>query len=708
MKEELPIAVQIAALAIQIGVILFAARFCGVAAQKMKVPSVLGELIAGIIIGPFVLGGIGIPGLHGFEGGLFPLVEGAKLPVSTPLYSLATLGSIVLLFMSGLETDLKMFFRYSVAGTIVGLGGVIFAFAFGDAMGMVMFKVGFMDPRCLFLGILSTATSVGITARILSEKKKIDSPEGTTILAAAVIDDVLGIICLAIVMGIVGVAGSGGAIDWGRIGIIALKSVGIWLGVTALGLIFAHKIAKFLKVFPPSRTYAILAFGLSLLLAGLFEQAGLAMIVGAYVMGLSLSKTDISFAVQHQLEGISNFLVPIFFVVMGMLVDVRVFQDADVLKWGLIYSAIAVITKIVGCAVPAYFMNFNMIGAVRIGMGMIPRGEVALIIAGIGATTMMTLNGKQVPVIDSKLFGIAIMMTLVTTLVAPPLLAAVLNIKKKGVKKDVEEEEAVNTFYELPSESIRDFVLNLMLDKFRREGFRHNELGRGDGLTHFRRDDIAFTLIRTGNTFKFESSPVEAQLIRTVMYETFVEIHHAMTTLKEFAAPGGLENAVGSPAEAPADKRKKNVLRIDRVLSPDAVVFNLKAENSADAIKELVARLMQNGVLKDADLCEKDVLERESIMSTAMPGGVALPHARTDGTQKLVAAIGISRKGCPVGDRDDDPTHIFILSLCPKDATQPYLQFVAQVAGVLTNPEKVAEVLAATDANAVRDIFLVR
>ena len=706
MKEELPIAVQIAALAIQIGVILFAARFCGVAAQKMKVPSVLGELIAGIVIGPFVLGGIGIP-LHGFEHGLFPLVEGAKLPVSTPLYSLATLGSIVLLFMSGLETDLRMFFRYSVAGTIVGLGGVIFAFAFGDMMGMMMFKAGFMDPRCLFLGILSTATSVGITARILSEKKRIDSPEGTTILAAAVIDDVLGIICLAIVMGIVGVSGSGGSIDWGKIGVIAIKSVGIWLGVTALGLVFAHKIAKFLKVFPPSGTYAILAFGLSLLLAGLFEQAGLAMIVGAYVMGLSLSKTDISFAVQHQLEGISNFLVPIFFVVMGMLVDVRVFSDGDVLKWGLIYSFIAVMTKIVGCAVPAYFMNFNMIGAVRIGMGMIPRGEVALIIAGIGTTTMMKVNGVDVPVLDSKLFGIAIMMTLITTLVAPPLLAAMLNVKKKGVKKDVEEEEAVNTFYELPSESVRDFVTNLMLDKFRREGFRHNELGRGDGLTHFRREAVAFTLIRTGNTFKFESSPSEALLIRTVMYETFVEIHHAMTTLKEFAAPGGLENAVSAP-EAQAPGKKKDVLRINKVLSPDAVVYNLKAENTADAIRELVARLMQNGVLKDAELCEKDVLERESIMSTTMPGGVALPHARTNGTQKLVAAIGISRKGCAVDGREDDPTHIFVLSLCPKDAAQPYLQFVAQVAGVLTSPEKVAEVMAAPDANAVRDIFLVR
>mgnify|MGYP002166076495 CR=1 FL=1 len=136
-------------------------------------------------------------GLPGFEHGFFPLLEGASLPVSVPLYSIATLGSIMLLFMSGLETDLRMFFRYSVVGTVVGLGGVIFSFVFGAVLGMLLLHAPFMDPRCLFLGILSTATSVGITARILSEKKSIDSPEGTTILAAAVIDDVLGIICLA-------------------------------------------------------------------------------------------------------------------------------------------------------------------------------------------------------------------------------------------------------------------------------------------------------------------------------------------------------------------------------------------------------------------------------------------------------------------------------------------------------------------------------
>ena len=261
----------IAMLVLQIGVILFAARIFGKLAKKLHVPSVLGELIAGIVIGPYVLGKIGI-GIHGFENGLFPLVDGASISVSPSLYAIATIGSIILLFMSGLETDLNQFFRYSIAGTLVGLGGAIVSFLFGDWLGMWMLKTGFMDARCLFLGILCTATSVGITARILSEKKSIDSPEGTTILAAAVIDDVLGIIALAIVMGIVGVStAGGGSVDWGHIGMIALKSFGIWLGITAVGLALAHRIAQVLKWFPPSGTFSILALGLALIISGLFE-----------------------------------------------------------------------------------------------------------------------------------------------------------------------------------------------------------------------------------------------------------------------------------------------------------------------------------------------------------------------------------------------------------------------------------------------------
>ena len=697
-------AATIAMLALQIGVILFVARIFGKLAKKIRVPAVLGELVAGIVIGPYILGKIGIP-LHGFENGLFPLIEGAPLPVSLPLYSIATIGSIILLFMSGLETDLNQFFRYSIAGTLVGFGGAIVSFLFGDWLGMWMLKTGFMDARCLFLGILCTATSVGITARILSEKKSIDSPEGTTILAAAVIDDVLGIIALAIVMGIVGASGAqGGAVNWGHIGIIALKSFGIWLGITAIGLALAHQIAKVLKWFPPSGTFSILAFGLALILAGLFEQAGLAMIVGAYVTGLALSKTDIAFSIQRNIEGIYEFMVPVFFVVMGMLVDVRVFSNPVVLKFGLIYSVLAIAAKIIGCALPAYFMNFNFLGSLRIGMGMIPRGEVALIIAGIGSTTMMALDGKQVSVINSELFGIAIIMTLVTTIAAPPLLSAVLSIRKKGVRKEVVDTKTLHIVYDLPSEVIRNLVMELMMENFRQEGFRHEPLGREGGVSRFRKDATTFTLTIENNRFDFESRAKEAMMIRAVMYETFVEIHNIIGDLKKFALPKHNEFTV--EGEEHKESIGKAPTKVQRVIPENAIIMDLQSEDHEGAILELIAKLGECNVLKDISLCKEDVLKRESVVSTCMPGGIALPHAKTEGADRLVAAIGISRKGCVSASNPQEKTNIYVLSLCPKASAQPYLQFVAHVAKILARKENVETILNAKTQEEIREIFL--
>ena len=169
------------------------------------------------------------------------------------------------------------------------------AYSSGVALGVFFLGYSATDPLCLFLGVISTATSVGITARILSDQKKMDSPEGVTIMTAAVFDDVLGIIVLAVILGfttlLVDKSGSFNAVS--VIG-IAGKVFGIWLVFTVLGLVFSKKIAAFLKVFKQSYDFSILSLGLALMLSGIFEAYGLAMIIGAYVMGLSLSKTDIA------------------------------------------------------------------------------------------------------------------------------------------------------------------------------------------------------------------------------------------------------------------------------------------------------------------------------------------------------------------------------------------------------------------------------
>ncbi|NLF85016.1 MAG: cation:proton antiporter, partial [Lentisphaerae bacterium] len=304
-EPEMPaLAERMMLLVIQLGVILFAARIGGNLFERLRLPGVLGELCIGILIGPSLLGGIPIPWAEGFGQGLFhvsPLLGAGNTPVSPELYGICTLASVVLLFMVGLETDLKLLVRYALAGGLVGLGGVISSFAVGALLGMWLLPsimggrhFSFLDPACIFLGVMSTATSVSITARILSEKRKLDSPEGVTILAGAVIDDVLGIVVLAIGMGVIGASGGGGAIDWGHIGWIAFKSLGIWLGATAVGILFAREIGRALKGAGGKAQIAILSLGLALIVAGLFEEAQLAMIIGAYVLGLSLSRTDIS------------------------------------------------------------------------------------------------------------------------------------------------------------------------------------------------------------------------------------------------------------------------------------------------------------------------------------------------------------------------------------------------------------------------------
>ena len=533
MDNSLPLSSQIATLAIQIAVIIFAAKIFGRLAEKVKIPSVLGELSAGIIIGPYLLGGIAIP-LTVFEHGLFPTVGNSNLPVSEMLYAFSVFGSIVLLFISGLETDIKQFLRYSTVGSMVGITGALFSFASGAFFGMKMFEVPLSDPRCLFLGILCTATSVGITARILTEKKRIDSPEGTTILAAAVLDDVLGIIGLAVVVGVIGMESDGlvKSSAWGPIGRIALKSIAIWLGFTAVGIIFSEKIADFLKKFQPANTFSVLAFGMALLLAGIFEHAGLAMIVGAYVMGLSLSKSGISNAILRNTAPLYNFFVPVFFVVMGMMTDIKIFVDMQVILYGIVYSVLAVIAKLAGCALAAYFMEFNLIGSLRIGAGMIPRGEVALIIASIGTGTIVTLNGVKTPVFTPELFGIAVIMTVLTTILSPLLLNLLLEVKKSGLRNEKSNDEKICTSYSMPSDNLREIIFQMMLDKFHKAGFKHSLQLQNGGTTFFSNGQIAFILEKSDDKLVFKANSFNTEIIRCIMTQVFKDLRTNIHYLK--------------------------------------------------------------------------------------------------------------------------------------------------------------------------------
>jgi fructose-specific phosphotransferase system IIA component len=653
-------------LVLQLGIIIFAVRLGGRLVKGIGIPSVLGELLAGVLIGPYALGGIALPG---FPRGLFPLGEGT-LAVSPELYAFATVASIILLFASGLETDLGLFLRYSVAGGVIGIGGVLFSFSFGALTGALLLHVPFMDPRCLFLGVLSTATSVGITARILSDQKKMDSPEGVTILAAAVFDDVLGIIALAVVMGIVAlITGGGGTLSAGNILGIAGKALGVWLGFTALGLIFSKRLAAFLKLFKHSFDFSILALGIALLLAGVFEKQGLAMIIGAYIAGLSLSKTDIAALIQERIHGLYEFFVPVFFAVMGMMVNVREILSPPVLIFGALYTGAAILSKIIGCGGPALLLGFNGRGSLRIGAGMVPRGEVALIIAGIGLAS---------GILDGQLFGVIILMTLITTLAAPPLLSATLRIPGPGTKKPVKGDDSATAVWEFNSDEIADLVVDTLLKDLKAEGFYVQMMNIDEGLSQARKDDIALSITEEESTVTIETAQADMPFVKTAVYEVILRLNESIQKLKDSADPQALKRDL-------SDAHGRTSEDLLTLIREDCISLALRGETKEDIISELVDILAARGRLEDRDMVLSDVLQREKTMSTGMQHGIALPHAKTEGVKDIAVAVGIKKEGMDFESLDGEKSRLFILVVSPKKTSGPHVRFLAAIGVVLNN-----------------------
>ncbi|WP_461246979.1 cation:proton antiporter domain-containing protein [Treponema sp. R6D11] len=675
-------------LVFQVGIILFAVRFGGHLAKKIGIPSVLGELLIGVVIGPYALGGIAFPG---FPHGLFPLIGGDSIAVSTELYSFATVASIILLFFSGLETDIGLFLKYSVAGVVIGFGGVLFSFVIGDFCGVLLLKTSFLDTRCLFLGILSTATSVGITARILSDKKKMDSPEGVTILAAAVFDDVLGIIMLAVVLGITALLSGHAEGNFSALSILGIagKAFGIWLGFTVLGLVFSRQLASFLKLFKNSSDFSILAFGLALILAGFFErQGGLAMIIGAYITGLSLSKTDIAAVIQGRLEGLYEFFVPLFFAVMGMMVNVREILSADILVFGGIYTLAAIFAKVIGCGGPALLLGFNVKGALRIGVGMVPRGEVALIIAGIGLT---------MGILDNQLFSIVILLTLISTMVAPPLLNASLKIKGQGTRKIVNDEDTTYLKWDFDSHDVAKLMLDRLLIDIRAEGFYVQIMNFDDNIALARKDDISLSISCEGSAVIVEASNSDLPFVNNVVYEDIINLSESMQKLKDSMNTKAMKKEL-------FDRRGRTSNNLLSVIEANSITLDLKGGNIEEIIRELVDILFKQGKLLSKDLVLNDVFEREKIMSTNMGYGIVLPHAKSDGVENTVVAVGIKKEGIILDPSDNQSSRIFVMEISPrKDG--PHLQFLSALGAVLRDEAVRQALINATSAEEVAELL---
>ena len=392
--------------------ILIAARIGGEIAERyLKQPPVLGELVAGIIISPFALGGLifgGDPIILNFatvHGG-FGLDEFHAMEI------ISQIAVVTLLFVAGVETDVRAFLRYGWTGAGVAVGGVILPFALGYLIIWALYsEIGMTG--FLFMGAVLTATSIGVTVRILMDMRRLQTKEGITILVGAVIDDIIGIVILSVVISTAqtGELDIGHAFQIGAIGLVA------WFALLIVGVRFNKYISMiFLNPFKRSGTMPIVAIIIGFLIAYLVTLAELHPVVGAYVAGLMFAATKEREEILHGIRPIMLFLAPFFFCYLGMQVDLSFFVSAPIIAIiAVILIVLATLGKIIGCYIPARLVGrFSHTSSLMVGVGMVPRGEVGLIIAGAGLLAL----GE--PFRD--LFAAAVLVSIATTLITPVML----------------------------------------------------------------------------------------------------------------------------------------------------------------------------------------------------------------------------------------------------------------------------------------------
>jgi len=410
------------------GLILLAARLGGELFERyLKQPPVLGELVAGIIISPFALGAL----IHDPIILNFATVQGAfGIHEFNVMEVISEIAVVVLLFVAGIETDVRAFLKQGITGALVAVGGVIFPFIFGYFITM------WLAPETgiagwLFIGAVLTATSIGLTVRILMEMGKLQTKAGTTILVGAVIDDIIGIVILSIVVGISATAKFGGEINAGRVCLDALKigAIGfaVWFALLIIGVRFNKYISRFLlNPFKKSGTIPIFALIIGFIIAYLVTLVGLHPVVGAYVAGLMFAATGEREDILDKTRPIMLFLAPFFFCYLGMQVDMRLLWGGAIIA--IILTIAAVLGKIAGCYIPARFAGkMSHTESMIVGVGMVPRGEVGLIIAGAGL-----LAGA----IGRDLFGAAVAVSVVTTLITPAILKPFFEKQPETVATD--------------------------------------------------------------------------------------------------------------------------------------------------------------------------------------------------------------------------------------------------------------------------------
>lgn len=371
-------------------VLLFAAKLMAELFVRLKLPIVLGELIAGMIVGPFAFGS------------LFTINGDTIVQLDDEIKVLGEIGAIVILFMAGLEMTPREFIKGGKASFTVGTLGVIAPFF----VGFFVFQLfGFHAYQAMLVATALTATSVAISVQVLSEFGKLKSPEARLIIGAAVVDDILAIAVLSVVTSLGGGMDGVNVVD---ISFTILKVLGFFAAMAIAAIFVVPRIAAS-RLWKASGSVEGVVTAAFFGTAGVAASIGLSPILGSFVVGMALASSKVFERVEHYIGKLGLIFAPLFFAIIGAQVDFRGISP-EILILAAIIIGIAIVTKLAGCGLPAWIFLKNKQQARRVGIGMISRGEVGLIVAGVGLTS---------GVLTSNVYSTIVLMVAVTTLITP-------------------------------------------------------------------------------------------------------------------------------------------------------------------------------------------------------------------------------------------------------------------------------------------------
>ncbi len=377
-------------------IILVAAKLMAELFERLRQPAVVGEILAGIIIGPSALGLIHLTSTP--DGIASPTTE------ATVIEALAEIGVIFLLFTVGLETRPSDIFKVGRTATMVAVMGALLPFFAG--WGLLWMWPGHSSIEAVFMGAAMVATSVGITARVLSGMGLISAEASRIILAAAVIDDVIGLLVLAVVSSL-----AKGGVDYLDIAITA----GMAIGFTVLMIAFGSRAVNIIRrpVAALRINHSLFMFSLVLCfgLAAVANLIGIAGIIGAFLAGVMLSEATDETPLHHQAQALTEFTTPFFLVNIGLQLKLSIFLSSQIVILSIVVTVLAVLTKFIGCAIPV--LKAGRRRAIQVGVGMVPRGEVGIVVAQLGLAMQA---------VGASVYGVVLVMAVATTLIAPPLI----------------------------------------------------------------------------------------------------------------------------------------------------------------------------------------------------------------------------------------------------------------------------------------------